>query len=172
MMESLKCDFQFDSIDHNLENINHQKTLLWILHADKVPPHIGISVDGLFFSLKVRGKDEFLPTDKLVNLLRSKKIASVLVELRMRLTLEELTEKYNHFDCARDLKSSCLVPVNQLINSNSKISRLKELLDILQVKKQINRVFGLNLAETYKGIPYYTTEQIELRLKKLKHVEG
>jgi hypothetical protein len=49
---------------------------------------------------------------------------------------------------------------------------LKELLDILQAKNQINRVFGLNLAQTYKGIPYYTTEQIELRLKKLKHVEG
>ena len=52
-MESLKCDFEFDFIDPNFENVNHQKTLLWIVHANKIPPHIGISVDGYFFSLKV-----------------------------------------------------------------------------------------------------------------------
>jgi hypothetical protein len=48
---------------------------------------------------------------------------------------------------------------------------LKDLLDILEEKKLLNKVFGLNLDGTYKGIPHYTTEQIILRLEKLKHVE-
>jgi len=171
-MESLRCDFEFDFIDRNFENVNQQKNLLWILHADKIPPHLGVSVDGLFFSLKVRGKDEFLPTNKLLSLIKSKKISTVLVELNISLKLEDLTDAYNQFDCANDLQSSCLMPIKELIIPSKKVNRLKDLLEILREKQFINRVFGLNLAKTYKGIPYYTAEQIELRLDKLKHVKG
>ncbi|MBM3185909.1 MAG: hypothetical protein FJZ67_06380 [Bacteroidetes bacterium] len=171
-MVSLNCDFEFDFIDPNFENVNNQNTLLWILHADKVPPHIGISVNGFFFSLKVRGKDEFLPINKFVNILNSKKILTVAVELNIDLLLDEVANKYDQFDFAKDLESSCLVPIKELLLSGEKIERLKDLLDILREKKLMNKVFGLNLTESYKGIPFYTTEQIELRLEKLRYVEG
>lgn len=171
-MESLTCDFEFDYIDRNFEKVNHQNTLLWILHADKIPPHIGISVNGFFFSLKVRGKDEFLPNFKLVNIINLKKILTIAIELNRDLLLEEVAIKYNQFDFAKDLESSCLVPIKELLFNGEKIERLKDLLDILKEKKLMNKVFGLNLAETYKGVPHYTTEQIELRLEKLRHVEG
>jgi hypothetical protein len=170
-MESLTCDFEFDFIDRNFENLNYQKTLLWILHADKIPPHIGISVDGFFFSLKVRGKDEFLPINKLENILILKKILTVAVELNTDLFLEEVAKKYNQFDFAKDLGSSCLVPIKELLLNGENIERLKDLLDILREKKLMNKVFGLNLIETYKGVPHYTTEQIKYRLEKLRHVE-
>ncbi len=171
MMDSLKCDFQFDSIDRNFENVNHQKHLLWILHADKIPPHIGISLNGLFFSLKVSGKDEFFPTNKLIDLLVMKKIATILVELNSHVSLEQIAVKYNEFSHARNLQSSCLVPIKELLVSGKKAERLKELLELLLENQLINRVFGLNLGENYKGIPHYTTDEIELRLEKLKHVE-
>lgn len=172
MTESLMCDFQFDLIDRNFSNVNLQKTLLWILHADKIPPHIGISVDGLFFSLKVRGKDEFMPTEKLVSLINYRKISSVLIELKLNYEISDVVNQFKHFERAVDLSSSCLVPIKELIVPGKKIDRLKGLLEILKEKELINGVFGLNLAESYAGIPYYTTEQIELRLEKLKHVEG
>ncbi|NBR15845.1 MAG: hypothetical protein EBU01_14895, partial [Crocinitomicaceae bacterium] len=51
-------DFEFK----NIQFVNHLETktgvYLWILHADKIPPHIGISIDGQYFSLKAKGKDE------------------------------------------------------------------------------------------------------------------
>lgn len=171
-MESLKCDFEFDSIDRYFENVNHQNTLLWILHANKIPPHIGISVDGFFFSLKVHGKDEFLPNFKLVNIINSRKILSVVIELNTNLLIDDVANKYDQFDFAKDLGSSCLVPIKELLLNGEKIERLKDLLHILKEKKLMNKVFGLNLTESYKGIPYYTTEQIEFRLEKLRHVKG
>jgi hypothetical protein len=64
-----------------------------------------------------------------------------------------------------------LVPIKELLLPDERIERLKDLLDILEEKKLLNKVFGLNLDGTYKGIPHYTTEQIILRLEKLKHVE-
>lgn len=171
-MESLKCDFEFELIDRNFENLNHQQNnLLWILHADKIPPHVGISVKGFFFSLKVRGKDEFLPTNKLVNILTLKKISTVTVELYPGILLEEVAEKYKKFDYSKDLESSCLVPIKELLLPDENIERLKDLLDILQEKNLMNRVFGLNLDLSYKGITYYTAKQIVLRLEKLKNAE-
>ena len=170
-MESLKCDFEFDFIDPNFENVNHQKTLLWIVHANKIPPHIGISVDGYFFSLKVRGKDEFLPTVKLLKILNSKKILTIAIELKSDIFLDVVANKYKQFHWAQNLDSSCLVPIKELLLPDERIERLKDLLDILEEKKVLNKVFGLNLDGTYKGIPHYTTEQIILRLEKLKHVE-
>jgi hypothetical protein len=170
-MESLNCDFEFNSIDLKIENLNHQKNLLWILHADRIPPHIGISAKGLFFSLKVTGKDEFLPVLKLLDILNLKKISSVVIELNSLFAEMELAYKYQQFDRAKDLESSCLVPIKELFHLDSKIKRLKDLLDFLQEKKLINRVFGLNLTETYKGIPFYTTEDIEFRLEKLMHAK-
>jgi hypothetical protein len=171
MMESLRCDFEFDSIDFNIENLNLQKNLLWILHADKIPPHIGISAEAHFFSLKVSGKDEYMPVFKLIDILNFKKISSVVIELDSCITEYELANKYKKFDRAEDLGSSCLIPIKELFFPDSKVNRLKDFLDILKEKKLINRVFGLNLTDTYKGISYYTIEEIEFRLEKLKHAK-
>jgi len=65
-----------------------------------------------------------------------------------------------------------LVPIKELLLPDERIERLKDLLDILEKKNLLNKVFGLNLTEAYKGIPHYTTEQIEFRLEKLRHVKG
>lgn len=170
-MELLKCDFEFNSIEFNLENLNHEKNLLWILNADKIPPHIGISAKAHFFSLKVHGKDEFMPVLKLLDLLNSKNISSIVIELDTCISEFELARIYEQFDCAKDLKSSCLVPIRELFFPDEKIERLKDLLDVIKEKKLMNQVFGLNLDSSYKGIPYYTVEQIEFRLKKRKNVE-
>jgi hypothetical protein len=170
-MESLKCDFEFDSIERDFQKFNHQKTLIWILHADKIPPHIGISAQGQFFSLKVSGKDEFFPINKLSELLVSKKIATVLIELECRISLQEIAEKFGEFSQAVDLQSSCLVPIKELVLTNEKVNQLKELLEILKKKGLINRVFGLNLNPSYQGIPHYSTDEIKFRLEKLKHAE-
>ena len=30
---------------------------IWVIHTNKIPPHIGISLNGKFYSLNVNGKD-------------------------------------------------------------------------------------------------------------------
>ena len=170
-MGSLNCDFEFDSIESDLEKLNHHKNLLWVLHADKIPPHIGISTQGQFFSLKVGGKDEYLPTIKLIDFLNFKRIPSVVIELNSNKNLNEIAQKFEQFDRAKDLKSSCLIPIKDLFISDQNVNQLKDFLGFLDDNKLINQVFGLNLKQTYKGIPHYTTDEIESRLEKLKHVK-
>ena len=61
MKEQLEYEFRFENLSR-LESISETNdVLIWIFHADKIPPHIGISSQGFFFSLKSNGKD-FLET--------------------------------------------------------------------------------------------------------------
>ncbi|MFY7943654.1 MAG: hypothetical protein ACOVNZ_03695 [Crocinitomicaceae bacterium] len=171
-MEQSKCDFQFDFIELSLDHADYSASFLWILHADKIPPHIGISKEESFFSLKVNGKDENLPVEKLIALIQLKRIPTILIPLKHHLSIDEIALKYKQFDRAVNLKSTCLTPIKELLFPNEEIHRLKDLLEIICENGQLNCVFGLNLSSTYEGIPFYTTDEIQNRLEKLTHVKG
>ena len=50
--------FEFDNIIHQFDEVILNKGIyLSVVHANKIPPHIGIVVDGKYFSLKANGKD-------------------------------------------------------------------------------------------------------------------
>ena len=51
------------------------RLILWVLHADKIPPHIGLSKNDQFYSLKVSGKDEGLPVRNVLQIIEKKNIA-------------------------------------------------------------------------------------------------
>jgi hypothetical protein len=171
-MELSKCDFEFDSINLNIESLDLNQTLLWILHADKIPPHIGISTNGKYFSLKVNGKDEQLPVGKLLTTIQNKKISVVVIATSRTLGLDEIREKYLQFQKAEDLKNTCLTPIKELLTADANVSKLKDLLETLNNIGEIQQVYGLNLVSTYKGIPFYTTEEIRKRLELLKNAQG
>jgi len=70
--------------------IENQSTLsiglfLVILHADKIPPHIGILCDGKFYSQKVNGKDFGVKLEHLLKLLLSKSIPTLFYKLKKSL---------------------------------------------------------------------------------------
>lgn len=170
-MESSKCDFQFENIINSIETLDVNRTLLWILHADKIPPHIGISTKGYYFSLKVNGKDENLPVEKLLSLCQTKKMSVVIVQLLKNLSLEDLKIKFSDFEKAEDIKTTCLTPIKELFKNGTNVLKLKDLLETLNIRGEIKQVFGLNLNNNFKGIPFYTVEQIQKRLELLRHAE-
>ena len=61
-----------------LDQISLDKTLLWVIHADKTPVHLGISSNGSYFSLKKNGKDEHLSIEILQELLTRKQIPTLV----------------------------------------------------------------------------------------------
>jgi hypothetical protein len=171
-MALLKCDFEFKTIYASIDSLGLNRTLLWILHVDKIPPHIGISTFGSYFSLKANGKDEALPVEKLILLIRSKKIPTVIVELSEDIPLDTISVKFNQFAKAEDLNATCLTPIKELLAPKHSVSRLKDLLETLQLTNEIQKVYGLNLASTFKGIPFYTTDEIRKRLEILRNAKG
>ena len=165
-------DFIFDSIQFQEKIEQLHGVHLWILHADKIPPHIGISVDEHYFSLKAKGKDESVAIKSMLQVIDKKKISTVLIQLKSNLTFDQVRIEYSKFERAFGLETSCLVPIKNCLNAPKNIQKLSELLHFLQDENQLLSVFGLHLINEYKGIKSYSIDEIQQRIEKLNDVEG
>jgi hypothetical protein len=165
--------FEFDHIlTLKEEQILSQGTFLWIFHAHKIPPHIGISSNGIFFSLKANGKDERVNFQKVLNIIHTKKIATLFVEFTgNQIETIEIEDVFKRFSKAITGESTCLTPVVECVLSEPRDLILKELLKLLVEKKYMGTVFSLHLDENYRGIPDYSREEIANRINALHAVK-
>jgi hypothetical protein len=161
-------DYIFKDVDFSPRIDSFSGIHLWIIHADKTPPHIGFSIDNHYFSLKANGKDNGISIDSILQIIQKKKIGTVLVKLNCDLTFQETKLAFDAFDSAKGLNSSCLVPIRNVLKAPNSISKLSELLHFLETQNMIYSVFGLHLSNDYKGIKSYTTTEIQQRIEKLK----
>lgn len=166
-------DFLFPEIQILRErSILKNGFFLWVWHADKIPPHIGCSLNGQYFSLKVNGKDTALKSEKILSVIDAKKIPTLFIKLNTSIQTEELFHTFDLFLKAESGKTTCLSPITELLSCNSTVFQLSELLKYLDKMNQLDTVFGLNLAVGYQALPEYTKEDIENRLRKLEHVKS
>lgn len=158
------CQFE------NQEYLNG--TYLWIIHADKIPPHIGISNDGIYFSLKVSGKDDAVSINSLVGVVAAKQIPTLAIEVMdEELTASKLKSIFNQYERAESNVSSCLTPVSQLYFPKQEDLILSELLDAFREKKLLGNVYGMNLKSSFQGIPTYGRSEITNRIMDLENVK-
>lgn len=163
--------FEFDTIQalQSVQQLN-QGCFLCIWHANKIPPHIGIIIQGRYYSLKVKGKDSDIPVSEIVKLIERKKIATVIAEVKTTIDTRRISSVFFTYDKAEASKVTCLTPITEVFEVKDHINILSELLNYFQSKQQIGQLFGLNLEPDFKGILFYGKEEIEARLKQLsKH---
>lgn len=146
---------------------------LWVIHADKIPPHIGISRNGLFYSLKIHGKDTGIPSDKILKVLIQKEIPVIVFRTSENsLRFQTLSEVYDQYEKIRPAENSCLTPISHLYFGEPKDLILEELLDLLLMAGVLEDVYKLNLKEDFKGIPEYTRTDIKNHIENLLYAEG
>lgn len=160
-------NFIFDNIIPIENQDFSQGNFLWIWHADKIPPHVGISVNGNYFSLKFNGKDDGIPTEITSKIIQKKEIPSLLIELKNDIQLDEIQSIFNRYEATESNKTTCLTPLIKLFD-NQNVSKLNDLLLFLSERQIIGSVLGAFLPENYSCIPCYSVEQIHQRLKKLQ----
>lgn len=144
---------------------------LWIWHANKIPPHIGCSINGKYFSLKVKGKDNGIDSFKAFQLIQKKSVPTLFVELNQSINASYVQEVFDGYQHAEPQIATCLTPISQLFNCLTNVKQLSELLKYLQDRNKIEKVFGVNLDNDYRGILNYSQEDITNRLQKLKDVK-
>lgn len=161
-------EFNFEAIQAGFpENLN-QKTIIWIWNADKIPPHIGISIGKDYFSLTFR-KSEHLLTASMLKKAKRSAIPLVLVEIpgeSIRLDPVTVFSKYKR---AID-GITCLLPIRETMGLGESINQLADLLIYLESNKLIAQVNGVNLLEGYRGIPDYSMKEILDRIKLLNNI--
>jgi len=161
-------DFIFDEIDFSPQITSFQGIHLWVIHAEKIPPHIGLSIDNYYFSLKANGRDDAIQVNSILQIISKKEIGTLLIKLKSNTTLNQMKAEFDKFESAQDLNSTCLVPIKRCLNAPKKILKLSDLLHYLKAEGEILSVFGLHLNNDYKGIEKYSTIEIQQRITKLK----
>lgn len=156
--------FDFESIHRELPEQLLQKSVIWIWNADKIPPHIGISIGKDYYSLTYRKSEHLLTTSMLKKAKRSA-IPLVLVEVPKEVIRQDVAMIFSKYDRAVD-GITCLQPIREVMKLNQ-VNQLADLLSQLESDGQIIRVNGVNLPETYTGIPDYSMEEILDRIKTL-----
>jgi hypothetical protein len=157
--------FDFKTLSPGLPEQLLQKSVLWIWNADKIPPHIGISVGKDYFSLTYQ-KSEHLLTSSMLKKAKRAAIPLVLVELPKEVIQADLGTVFSKYERAMD-GVTCLQPIREVMHLNEEINQLADLLIHFESKGLIHQVNGLNLPKDYLGIPNYSMEEILVRIKTL-----
>jgi len=166
-MEVLMSEYQIENIvDGALNEWDNQKCLLWVWHADKIPPHLGISIEGKYFSLKANGKDQGLAIDTILSVLNKKQIKTVCFEIDTTITLQDLESEFLKFTTTIPNEISCLEPIQNLLQIKA-ASQLNDLLIALDERNQIKKTIGFNVTKEFKNFKRYTIEDVHARLKLL-----
>lgn len=145
---------------------------LWVIHADKIPPHIGISKNGFYFSLKVSGKDEAIPVKKVLHLLNSKAIPTLILKTSENsIKFKELNTVFDKYTQAGINDFTCLTPITEIYFSAPQDLILAELLNLLNEAGVLEEAHGFNLNADFKGILHYERKDIQNRLHHLNDVK-
>jgi uncharacterized protein YfaS (alpha-2-macroglobulin family) len=167
-MEKSVSNYTFKHIGQSSE-IDFSKSVIWVMYADKIPPHIGFSSNNSFFSLKVSGKDEGLNANNVLELIQRKRIPTLLIQLMDFYSLEDVKSEYDSFKSAVFGSITCLNPIRNILNQ-PEATQLSDLLN--RIEDNIQRIGSLNLSDNYKALPSYSPKEIHSYIKQLSNHVG
>lgn len=166
MKEQLKYEFRFKNLPRLASISEINDVLIWIFHVDKIPPHIGISSQGVFFSLKSNGKDS-IETNYVNQISINKEIKLLKIKLRFSISSSYIERIYEGYSCAISAECSCLSPIKEALNMPEEVMKLSDLLKVLTQRDLIAGWHSLNVSDQQAGILSYDLFDINERLNKL-----
>jgi hypothetical protein len=141
---------------------------LWIMNWENIPPHLGCSWNGNYYSLSVKGVQNNTALKIQFRLLKQRKIPSFFVKIS---DFKENPESiFNTDSWELNHTTTCLTPLLKVIdNPNSNIERVADLLKEIQLE---NRILSIHLVDSPKdwcGIRDYSKETVVEYIKNLKY---
>ncbi len=157
---------------------------LVLLHANRVPPHIGLMIDNEFHSLTIKGQELNISGNVLLKSIGVRKIQTIFIKIKKHPVFsnqhlnESFIEQVKLFDKVNMDGNTCLSPVKLFFEEYYAIRRenihlVFDLLDALKENYFIDETCGMNLGETKGNIfylqPYNEADlqvQISAEIKK------
>ncbi len=172
----------------NKINFNHsfsEKDLLKgvyvvMLHATRIPPHIGIVVDKKYFSLTIKGQEINHSIEALIKNINIRKIPTVFFKIKSNstFTTHDLKEKIiNHilqFKAVEIDVATCLSPVKLFFEAytiqTNDVNYIYELIPKLAEEELIETCSSLFVDEANYQLPIYNQQQIDDEIKNVKNI--
>lgn len=162
-------------ITHTISEININKGVFIFLHrAGKIPPHIGLILNGKLFEISTNGPGYSFSGSMMLKTAQKRGVEVVYIELKTPIKKEEDIEQLmtklvkHYFKVSNDV--SCLNPIKDFIQETyqidvSKANFIFELLPILYSNKLVKASFEVNLShkliENNFLLKKYTKQDIE-----------
>ena len=160
---------------------------LVLLHANRVPPHIGMMIDNEYHSLTIKGQELSISGNALLKNIGLRKIPTVFIKIKKHPVFsnqhlnESFIEQVKLFDKVNPEGNTCLSPIKLFFEEyfaikKDKIHLVFDLLNALKENDFIEETCGMNLGETNQNIfylqPYNEADlqvQIKVELEKIRN---
>lgn len=157
-------------------------TWLVVLHATRIPPHIGILIDGNYNSLTIKGHELNVSLEVLLKMIQQKKIETLFIQLKKHPVFsteyqKEICQLYiQQFTQVKPNEASCLSPVKLFLQEFYAVSLneqelLFELVERVKQNQYITSVLGLNIENKVDeqneiSLPIYTNQELQYVIKQ------
>lgn len=157
--------FRFENIHRETPKFDADQVVLWVWNADKIPPHLGISVGKTYHSLTYKGVDH---TQVGAMLRKAKRSAIPMVFIQLLTSVsEETPEIFARLERAKPGGATCLTPIREALEVTEEPKQLSELLHMLNKEGLVGSVYGLHLGTSYNALPEYGWLDIVKRIQLL-----
>ena len=173
----------FKNIDIQIKTIHLNEWFLmkdsWLvmLHANRIPPHIGMVINGKYNSLTIKGHELDISIDALLKTIIQKNIESVFIKLKkhpvfsIEYQLEIFQEYIKRFDKVNEFGITCLTPVKLFFEEFYAVKFLEdELFFDFMIRLNDNKYleeagsFNFNLEQNSLKLPYYTLNLLNQKI--------
>ena len=163
-MELLKSKTALKNISaFRKEEFAMNSPYLWIWNPSGIPPHMGLSIDGRYFSLKANGLDFDSELRDLVGVASRKRLAVLAVELNLELNIDDFKTEFSKFERTIAHEITCLNPIKNILGF-PEVRKLSDLLMELDENKSIGKITSWNLTQSSLELAEYSTEDIHKHL--------
>jgi hypothetical protein len=152
-----------------------------LLHVKRVPPHIGVIIDGKYHSLTIKGIEPNVSISALLRTIQQQKIESAFLKIsphpvfsndHMNSMFLETLKKYPQI---RSNEATCLSPLKDFFNefyaiNTSKNDMIFDLLKRMVANNFILQAYSLNLSleNNTLGIPVYSQEELNEKINAIR----
>lgn len=166
--------------DLNESSVLNKGGWLVVLHASRIPPHVGLMIDGNYNSLTIKERELNVSSAALLKTISQKKIEALFLKLVKHPVfstdhqLHIFQEQLNQFTVVKPNEATCLSPLKLFFQEFYAVRNKKEQLfydfaDELYRNEYIAGAIGMNLPEIENKtflLPHYTNEELQERIAK------
>lgn len=157
----------------------HKGLWIVILHANRIPPHIGLLFDGKYCSLNLKGIESDIDLPVLLRKIDMQQIESLFVKMiphpvfSYNFLHEHFNTELSNFERVT-AETTCFAPVKNFFKENYLLKHedfryIYQLFPVLYKEKMIAGAFGMNLRENSAfHFREYTSQDIENKLNEIE----
>lgn len=152
-----------------------------VIHATRIPPHIGLIICGKYHSLTVKGQDINTSVEALIKNTVQRKIPSLFIKIKAHPTFSEAYLKEHFITNIQQFPkvdvgaATCLSPVKLFFNETynvrvENINYLFELIPALYAENLIEHTTALFVDEKNYQLPEYSVKEINRGIMEVKNL--